>query len=417
MRFDPLIHTKEFLLSNPEVALSLAKDSEEFSKSSIANDFSVLCLADASGNTVAHLLAENHSDWLQSDAVKSSEVLFLANNGGWTVAHWLAKFQPEWLFSEASRSPEILSLADEHGVTVAHRLAQHQPEWLFSDASRLPEILRLADEHGLTVAHWLAQRQPKWLRSGSSKSYDILKLADKNGYTVAHWLAQFQPEWLRSEASKTHEVLRMAANSGITVAFGILNHEQCLMHGMLFQKEILALEHYDAILAEKITEKYSLSHGMNIPSIAMKLISQGAAYKHSVPMTVNVGHELIKQTQSLIDEYIQPLAALKQLQALFSTCARAVVSADNVPTIIISGETHHLGEWQDIKIQSENMIRQHLNAYPELYDIEHTVDIFCEPADDLLKKLQTERILSVEMGGLESSIASNDVEPIKQAIY
>jgi hypothetical protein len=63
--------------------------------------------------------------------------------------------------------------------------------------------------------------------------------------------------------------------------------------------------------------------------------------------------------------------------------------------------------------QSENLIRQHLNDNPSLYDKEHTVDIFCEPAEVLLKKLQSERHLSA----IQYSINTADIEPIKQAIY
>jgi hypothetical protein len=367
------------LLSNPEVALSLAKDSEEFSQSSIVNDFSVLRLADASGNTVAHKLAENHSAWLQSDAVKSSKVLFLANNNGWTVAHWLAQFQPEWLLSDAAKSPEIL---------------------------------RLASNIGYTVAHWLAQYQPEWLQSDAAKSPDILMLTSNIGYTVAHLLAQYQPEWLQSEAATSPEILRLADKQNWSVAYVILIHQsESINHQPLMQKQILTLDYLDCLLAETFTQKFGRKHGLDTSTMAMKLIEQGAAYKHSKPIALKVGYSLLRQCKILIEDNLDEKISRKQLMALHSTIHH------NVSKIISTNQHESLQPWKELLVQSENLILQHLNDNPELYDIEHTVDIFCEPADDLLKKIQSERILSVEMGGLESSIASNDVEPIKQAIY
>jgi hypothetical protein len=380
MQFNPAIHTKEFLLDNPEVAFELARYSVEFSTCALASDLELIGLVDT---------------W------------------GFTVAHRLAQYQPKWIDSAVSKSPEILRMASKNsGQTVAHMFAQYQPEWLKSEASKSPEILRLANIVGYTVAHWLAQYQPEWLKSDASKLPEILMLTSNGGWTVAHYLAHYQPEWLQSAASTSPEILQLTTDNGTTVARWLVDHQgESINHQPLMQKQILTLDFSGKLLAERFTEIYGDIHGLDTSTMAMKLIEQGAAYKHSKTIALKVGDTLLKQCKILIEDNLDAQIGLKQLMALYSTFSH------NVSKIISTDQQKSLQKWQDILHKSENMIRQHLNTHPELYDIEHTVDIFCEPADDLLNKLQSERILSVELGGLQSSISSNDIEPIKQAIY
>jgi hypothetical protein len=413
MQFEPLVHTKEFLLGNAKTALELAEQSPEFALSSLVNDFDLLSLADKGGVTVAHYLAQHQPEWLQSDASKAHEILRIANDDGFTVAHELAKHQPEWLLSEASSSPEILRLASDYGYTVAHRLAQHQPEWLQSDASKATEILRLANDIGVTVAHYLAQHQPEWLLSEASNSPEILLLASIRGFTVAHYLAQYQPNWLLSDASKSTEILRLASKAGgVTVAFEILIHQsEGINHQPLMQKQILTLDCYGRLLAEKFTEKYGDTHGLDTSTMAMKLIEQGAAYKHSQPLSLKIGNSLLKKCRILIEDSLDVQISLKQLMATYSTFHH------NFAKITSTQEQKSLQKWQDILLKSETLLCQHLNTYPELYDIEHTVDIFCEPADVLLKKIQSERILGQKLSAIQDSIHTTEIESIKPAIY
>jgi hypothetical protein len=335
---------------------------------------------------------------------------FLLNNP--KVAFELADKSVEFSACALASDLELISLVvNAWGDTVAHRLAQHQSEWLRSDASKSVDILELANKNGYTVAHQIANYQSEWLRSDASKSVDILKLADKHGYTVAHTLAEYQPEWFQTDASKLSEILHLANELGYTVAYAMLSDEQCLKHDPLFHKEILTLERDDAILAERITEIYSLSHGMNVPTMAMKLIEQGAAYKLSKPMALKVGDTLLKQCKILIEDNFDVQISLKQLMALYSTFSH------NVSKIISTEQQKSLQQWQELLVKSEKLLCQHLSAHPELYDIEHTVDIFCEPADDLLKKIQSERILGEHFCRVQDSISGNDMEPSKQGLY
>jgi hypothetical protein len=409
MEFNPAVHTKEFLLDNPKVAFELAKNSVEFSTCALASDLELIGLVDTWGQTVAHMFAQYQPEWLKSEASKSPDILRLANIVGHTVAHYLAQYQPEWLFSDASKSPEVLRLACDNGLTVAHYLAQFQPEWLLSDASKSPDILRLACNDGLTVAHRLARYQPEWLLSEASNSPEILRLACSVGLTVAHYLAQYQPDWLLSEASQSSDILQLASVFKVNVANVLVCYQsESINHQPLMQKQILTLEDFDGcLLAEDFTEKFGDTHGLDTSIMAMKLIEQGAAYKHSKPMALKVGDTLLNQCKALIEDNIDAKISFKQLMATYSTFHH------NVSKIISTDQHETLEQWQDILHKSENMIRQHLNAHPELYDIEHTVDNFCEPADIFLKKLQSERHLSA----IQYSINTADIEPIKQAIY
>jgi hypothetical protein len=309
-----------------------------------------------------------------------------------TVAHYLAQYQPNWLTSDTSKDFDVLRLADESGWTVAHYLAQYQPNWLASDASKDFDVLRLSAKNGWTVAHYLAKCQPKWLTSDASKDFDVLRLSVINGWTVAHYLAQCQPNWLASDASKDFHVLRLSAKNGWTVAHALALHQpNCITHEPLFHKQILTLKSEGKLLAEFISRRYGLYQGLDTSTMAMKLIQQGAAYQHSTPMTIKVGKTLNKQGVLLLHDCYEPIVAFKQLQALYSTFAH------NVAKIKRTDEHKSLAKWNGILGKSEKLLRQHLTAHPELFDIEHTIDMFCEPGDDLLRRIMTERTINTTL--------------------
>jgi propanediol dehydratase small subunit len=370
MQFDPVIHTKEFLLSNPAIALVLAEKSAEFATNKLASDFEILRLVD----------------------------------DGFTAAYKLARYQPEWMSSEAAKSLEVLKLVNRGGDTVAHSLAAHQSEWVNSEDAKSFTILRLKGGGGNTVAHWLAMFQSGWIDSEAAQNFDLLMLANDDGKTVAHALALSESEWISSGAAKSLGILTLADVYGETVAHYLVdNNKQSIHHQPIMQKQILTLQNEGKMLAEFITEKYK-PDGMDVPVMAMKLISQGAAYKHSKALDINVGESLLKECKLLINDSNEPLIAFKQLQAAHSTFSH------NVAKILRTQEQESLEEWQGLLLKTESLIRKHLNENPNLYDIEHTVDIFCEPGDDLLKKLQSERILKSDLGSLNELSAELSTE-------
>jgi hypothetical protein len=268
------------------------------------------------------------------------------------------------------------------------------------------DLLRLGNNNGWTVAHELSIHHPEWIETEGSKNFEVLRLADNDGRTIAHWLAQCQSEWIHSEAAKNLEIISMNSAYGSVALYLVIDNKDCIYHEPLMQKQVLTIEHRGKVLAEEIAERYT-PDGFNVSAMAMKLISQGAAYKHSESIEFTVGQEILKQCLALIEDNLEPAVTFKQLQSLYSTFSH------NVTKIRTTQVQESSQKWQELLNQSENLIRQHLNDNPSLYDKEHTVDIFCEPAEVLLKKLQSERHLSA----IQYSINTADIEPIKQAIY
>lgn len=411
MEFDPTFHTNEYLEENVDIALSLAEYSSDFATSSLANDIDILKLTDGTSWSVGHTLAHHQSEWLKSNASKNIDILGIKNKFGWSIAHVLAEYQSEWLHSNESKNIDVLEIKNKFGSSVAHTLAKHQPDWLHTSAAHNPEILQFSDQNNESVAHLLAQHQPAWLSHKSSENLSILKLATLSGETVAHRLAQQQPEWMKSEAAQSLEILSLAYNSGFTVAHQLVTrHKESLNHQPLMNKKILTLFNAGKMLAEYIGETHRDSVG--VKAMAIKLIEQGAAYKHSKNLSVKIGENLLIKVKTLKDDNENPLITLKQLQALYSTFSH------NVTKLISSqGEkqsTHHQ-IWYSFLHQSENLIRQHLDEHPALFDIEHTVDIFCEPADALIKRLQSERNLQVNWG--ERLEQEYEPSPTQNSIY
>jgi hypothetical protein len=379
MQFDPRVHTKAFLLGNKDNAFDLAKTSLEFALSPLANDIDLLLMADKYGETVAHRLAEHQSVWVKSVASQKLEILSAAKKNGRTVGHYLARYQHDWGKTAAAQKLEILSLADCNAETVAHIFAINQPEWSKSKASQNLEVLNLA-------------------------KYD--------GWSVAHDLAVYQSEWPKSVAASNLDILAMNSNCGTVARMLVIHNPDCIHNKSLMQYQNIKVEHQGKLLAEEIVENYK-SDGFDVSVMSMELIRNGAAYKQSKPIDIQDGEAILKQCKNLITDGLEPLISFKSLQAVYSTFAH------NLSKINSTQEHESLHEWQDLLLISENLIRQHLNQNPDLYDMEHTVDILCEPGDDLLKKFQSERILASDLASLSGLNNTNcsEQEPKIQSLY
>jgi hypothetical protein len=402
MEFNPAIHTKEFLMANTGVEFELAVYSSDFAVSELVNDAEILgwLSDDDDGNTVAHCLAKYQPQWLLSEASKDPDILCLKNNNGWSVAHILAEYQDQWLSSDAANNYDILRLADENGLTVAHCLATEQPQWLSSDAAKDHAILQLSSKNGRTVAHILAEKQSEWIHAEATKKSNILRLTDDDGATVAHTLAEENPQWITSDAAKDPDILRLADKSGWTVAYCLVRYQsECIQHEPIFRKGILTLKYNGKLLAQSIADRYAKSHGMDITVMAMKLITQGAAYLHSESISSSIGEKIFIQAKEMIECSAEPLVAFKQLQALYSTFYH------QIEVVKTSGDGSSLDEWQSMLVSVEGLLAAHLNANPELFEVEHTIDIFCEPGDELFKRLASERALKSHI------FSANDIEP------
>lgn len=259
MKFNPQIHNKDYLISNPSVAVLLAESSIEFGESPLSHDIEILRVHDENGWSIAHLMV-------------------------------LSNIQQVWAKSDILKNIAVLSIKHrDNGSTVAHLLARLEKSWVFSEAAKLHEILTLTDDFKNTVAHVLARKNPEWAHSKESKNFELLKM--KN--------------YLNN-----------------TVAFELFNHETALEYSEFFHKSLLTDEckHDENVmqLAEFIGQKFS--DKLNVPMMVMKLIEQGAAYKQSSVIAASVSSYILKKTKLLIEDTQENAISLKYAMALYSTC-------------------------------------------------------------------------------------------------
>jgi hypothetical protein len=303
MQFDPVKHTKEFLLENNDQLEQLAKHSPEFAKHSLAEDFQLL-------------------------------------------------------------NCDVSRYETPRYEKVAHLLARHQVGWLKSNAVRNIDVLMLKDKYGKLVAHTLAESQSDWMNSDDAKNVEILKLSTEDGYSVAHSIIHTNKDPLSFES--------------------------------VSKKEVLTLERNGKLLAEYWSQKHGRSYRcMGFTIIAMKLISQGAAYKHSGILSTFQGGYLLSHAKTMFFDSLDPLVKLKHLQAFYSTFYHQVVKIES------TAEQSDLGEWQSMLTRVGDMLEIHLNEHPELCDMQHTIDFFCEPGDVFVKHYVSARFLK-ESSGLAS---------------
>ena len=428
MKFIPTFHTKKYLQENLMCLFSLASKSEEFAISDLAqdtdllaqqlsggqkvahvlaehqpmwvdtpaaNDYSIMQLENGPGWSVAHILAEHQPSWVHSEAAKNYDVLKIKNSAGWSVAHRISASQPEWLNSAAARDLSILMLSSSSGVSIAHSLAQHQPNWVHSDDAKNEVILKLTNYEGRTVAHNLARYQPEWVNSEAAQDHAILNLADHDGWTVAHNLAYHQRNWSQNDASSDYEILNIRDSSGWSVAHALIVHqESCNNFPAFTDKRVLTIDDGRSLVAECVIrkdEKYADNLVLNVTAMAMKLISQGAAYKHSEILPVSVGESLLDQTNNLIEDSTDALISLKYGLALYSTIFHCV---EKNKTLADHDLFQALDQpWQNILAKTEVNITKIFEENPNLWTVEHTVDFLCEPADNFLKRLEAANTL------------------------
>jgi hypothetical protein len=407
------------------VAHTLAMYQPQWLSAEASKDIAILQLQNKTCCSVAHILAKHQHQWIHSNASKDKAILELKGENGASVAQYLATYQPRWLYCDTAKEKGILQIEGEYGSTTAHYLAIHQPEWVHSDAAK-NLCLQWKNDFGITVAHLLARHQAIWVDSDAAKDKHTLNLSSDNGLSVAHMLAEYQPEWVFSAAASDKAILLLKDDVGISVASKLISHPACLSNELLFHKDILALKRTDgildeyrrgnSILAEEIAEKYEASHGLDVPTMAMKLISQGGAYKHSKPLPYSVGRTVQQQTMVLIDDSCEPEIALRYAQALYSTLFHAVNTNNKM-----SADTEHNKKWNSLLSQSMKYIRDILQANPSLCEKPHQIDIFCEPANelmnDLIIQIESQKVFAGSNLEVLLSIDKSEETAAKIALY
>jgi hypothetical protein len=285
--------------------------------------------------------------------------------------------------SDLANDYEILSTntSSKDVVTVAHVLAEKQPDWLLSQAIHNPKVLRLATHANVTVAHTLAEHQSGWIKLAPFDDIALMSLEDLFGISVMHDITE--------------------------------KCELDINHYAFFNKHLLSIGNYSSIsskriktIAEILVEKNYIS----VNEMAMRLISTGAAYLHSDPMTIQTGESLISETVQITNESFEPRIALKQALALYSTCAH------NISRIEPNNGTSSLTQWQSYLMSAEHLVELCLNKIPDLSESEIEPDIFCEPGDDLVKRLFAQKTFG-QIDAVDFETNASD-EPIsKHVIY
>jgi hypothetical protein len=321
MRFNPKIHTKEYLLLNNYELSELCESSVAFAKSNLAFD-----------NDILKKVVEFKS--------------------GKTAAHLLAIYQPDW---------DVNRLKAE-----------------------LYEVFKLTETSSMSVAHWLSLKKNHfWIASDANQDPDILRLTNAHGVSVALSMARNNPQWMDTEASKNIELLSMQSHLQKSVAHGILDHDNSIFHEPLMHKRILTLTCDGKLLAESFVEKHKKMHGIDTTTIAMKLISQGAAYKHSKLLQTKTAEEIINLTAELISECTEPAVSLKYSIALYSTINHAV------EMVAKTSLSRGIGKLQNLLNTTEKLITDLLIANPSLEHLPINADIYCEAGEAFVKRCLT----------------------------
>jgi hypothetical protein len=324
MQFNHLVHTKEYLLRHPSVAIELAMDSTAFAKHELAQDLDILALRTNNGKSVALLLSICNSVWLDTDAARRIEVLAIADDQGYTLAHGLVTRKSGWDLSDVYQRFDVLSLADHEGNTVAHTLAKNSRVWFGTKAAQQFDVLSLKNNSGRTVAHNLAQYCPYWLTAEIAHDIRILNLSTSQGYAVAHAIAEHQPSWQKYESSKNFEILSLANERGVTVAHFLVVSQPEWFLGMAYQHK--SLLHLESLELGSVAQKIML-HRQDKSELLIDLVRRGFAYKttkSSWPSAQpkfkpdDIETFILTTSQEQDDEH-NPMIKMKKLIVYFST--------------------------------------------------------------------------------------------------
>lgn len=238
----------------------------------------------------------------------------------------------------------------------------------------------------VTDAFSLAYTSKEFSNSDLVKDRDILKIRNSENLSIAHVLASFERLDLSSEIATSLEILKMQDHTGWSVAHSIVEaSDEFLVVDNVFNKDVLACEYDGWILAEYICDIYGGFYNLELPDIAIKMIRQGAAYKHSTLIGIEDGLNLISKFEEIKNE-LNPEVTLKQIQAFYSTCVHNKAKLDD------SSEPEVINFWNETTLDAQEALAIYYSHYPQFLEMENVVNFGCEPADDFLKKIQNEKV-------------------------
>ena len=254
----------------------------------------------------------------------------------------------------------------------------------FDPAIHTKEYLKKNSQEAISLAY----SSIEFSYSDLTKEIEILQIRNKDGLSIAHILASLNRLDLSMELTNSIEILKMQDKTGWSVAHSIV--ESCFDFDKvdkIFNKEILSCEYDGWLLAEYICDVYDESLNLDLPTMAIKMIQQGAAYKHSKVIEIEDGNILVAKFEEIMDE-TNPLVKFKQIQAFYSTCVHNKINLNS------SSGLKALDYWTDITSYAEGMLTQHADQYPKFLETENTIDFGCEPANDLFAKIKNKKILN-----------------------
>lgn len=330
MIFDKDLHTKQYLLDNLNDLYELASSSKEFAQSALASDFDLLSLR----------VEEPPSSFSYC-----------------TIAHILAAKNSGWSLNDATQNMEVLKLRrDRDQACVAHLLAIHQNKWCTSEITQNIDLLTLRDKDGRLVAHELAEDGfHEWGSTPASLSKQILLLSDEHGNSVIEILAGYNESWAKKIIGNK-ELLTIP-----------LRHKSLV--------EYMCLDRQLFPFIESIAETAEL------------VIKFGVAYQHSELIKPNEAKEIIEKTELITLDNFEPEVSLKQWLAAYSTLSHAKA---NIPR----EDSNTIQAYEQLISEVEQSIVQLFEGNPLFYEMEHSIDIGCDPGAELIGKLKSCKIIS-----------------------
>lgn len=339
MRFSKSIHTKEFLIANPEVLEDLCRTSKAFAQSELAQDMDVLttvCVKSFGFNeTAAHILPMNFDIPIE---------LLCANNF------------------------ELLKVRDMFNETVAHRIAKFRAKTLFDlDIQNNQELLLLKRHTGDTVAHFIARSFPQLFQEKLGPNYDLLAIESNSGCSVA--------------------------NAFVVSAKNFDINPLMVMHKKILVNEISS-GLGTTLLAELVVDHIGKEINIDLTGMAQFMISVGAAYKHSTHLEPEIGVTLLNQTNILIADALEPQVAIKHAMALYSTFSHNLVKLKANFNHTIPEEL--IDSWELLLIDAQNVFEALMDKYPGLDGSAFTADYYCEPAEIFAKQYFSKKSLQID---------------------
>lgn len=336
MRFKRNFHTKPLLMTNPSVLLDLCRTSSAFANSDLAKDLEILkTVCDPMFSmTAAHILVQNFSIPIE---------LLRANNF------------------------ELLKVRDQFDETVAHRIAKFSNALWELNIEKHNDLLLLKRHCGTTVAHNLAYAHPEIFQQRIGPNIDLLTVSSDGGYTVGH------------------RFLFNCKNIEI--------NPEMLMNKHLLIKNIEGFT--SVIFAESVVDHAGEKLNIGLKEMALHMITLGAAYKHSTLYDYKIGEYLLENTKNLISDSLDGKISFKYAMALYSTISHNIdnltSSFKRLPQESIRIEL----EKNKILLNQAGQIICDLLSENSFDASALATDYYCEPAEIYLKKIISEKNLTL----------------------